>query len=80
SWALRNIKDYLAYLDQRLSGKDYLTGKTFTVADSYCFVVVGWAKGMDIPLTPYKNLQAYLARVSQRPAVHKVLQEEGLLE
>jgi glutathione S-transferase len=32
----------------------------------------------DIPITPYKNIQAYMARVAARPAVAKVLKEEGL--
>lgn len=69
---------YLKYLDDKLAGKDYLMGSTFTVADAYAFVVTGWTKWLDIPLTPYKNVEAYLARVAARPAVAKVLKAEGL--
>jgi len=70
--------DYLSYMDTKLAGKDFLTGKNFTPADAYAFVVTGWTKWLEIPLTPYKNIQGYLARVAARPAVAKVLKEEGL--
>lgn len=68
----------IAYVESKLEGKDYLMGSTFTPADAYAFVVLGWTKWLEIPLTPYKNVQAYLARVAARPAVAKVLKAEGL--
>jgi glutathione S-transferase len=82
SWASGNVKGYLSHLEAHLTGKEYLTGSTFTVADAYCFVVVNWTQWVDIPLDDgkHKNLKAYLARILQRPAVQKVYREEGLLE
>jgi glutathione S-transferase len=77
---VENAQGYIKYLDDKLQGRDYLLGKEFTPADAYAFVVLGWTKWLEIPLTPYKNVQAYMARVAARPAVHKVLKEEGLLE
>jgi glutathione S-transferase len=71
--------EYITYLDSQLEGKDYLMGKTFTPADAYAFVVLGWTKYVEVPLTPYKNVQAYLGRIAARPAVAKVLKEEGLV-
>ncbi len=71
--------EYLSYLDSKLAGKDYLMGKTFTPADAYAFVVVGWTKWLELPLTPYRNVESYMARVAARPAVAKVLEAEGLL-
>lgn len=70
---------YLKYMDSKLAGNEYLTGSQFTVADAYAFVVTGWAKWFEIPLAPYSNIQSYLGRVAARPAVVKVLKEEGLL-
>jgi glutathione S-transferase len=69
---------YLKYLDTKLAGKEYLAGSTFTPADAYAFVVTGWTKHLDLPLTPYPNIEKYLGRVAARPAVAKVLKEEGL--
>jgi glutathione S-transferase len=80
NWSLANVNQCLGLMDQSLAGKDYLTGKTFTVADAYAFVVVGWTKWLQIPTEQYRNVNAYLGRIYQRPAVQKVLKEEGLLE
>lgn len=77
-WALGNLRGYLEFLDKNLEGKDYLTGKDFTVADAYCFVVTNWTKYMEIPIDRYRNLSAYLQRVASRPAVGTVLKQEGL--
>ena len=68
----------LKYMDEKLAGKDYLLGKNFSPADAYAFVVLGWTKWLEIPLAPYANLGGYLARIAARPAVAKVLTEEGL--
>ena len=76
---LAKASEYLRYLDHNLTGKDYVMGKDFTVADSYAFVVCGWTKWLEIPLTPYKNIEGYMARVAARPAVARVLKAEGLL-
>jgi glutathione S-transferase len=72
------VNGYLTYLDKNLEGKDYLTGKNFTPADAYAFVVTGWSKWVEIPLTPYRNLQHFMTRVANRPAVDKVFKAEGL--
>jgi glutathione S-transferase len=76
---LKKANEYLNYLDQSLNGKNYVMGNDFTAADSYAFVVCGWTKWLEIPLTSFKNVEAYLARVAARPAVAKVLKEEGLV-
>ena len=49
-----------------------LTGKQFSVADAYLFVLTNWTKPTNIDLSPYKNLMAYHARVGARPAVQRV--------
>lgn len=69
---------YLSYLDSKLAGRTYLLGENFCPADAYAFVVIGWTRFLEIPLTPYKNIQAHMARVAARPAVTKVLKDEGL--
>ncbi|CAO3412954.1 glutathione transferase GstA [Azospirillum doebereinerae] len=64
-------------MDRHLEGKPYLTGETFTVADAYAFVVLGWAPRIGIPLTPWPNLEAFAARVGARPAVKDALAAEA---
>jgi glutathione S-transferase len=74
-----NANEHIAYLDQKLNGKNFMMGNQFTAADAYAFVVLGWTKWVEIPLTPYKNVEAYLARIAARPAVATVLKAEGLI-
>lgn len=67
------------WVNTQLQSKDYLLGKSFTVADAYLFAVTGWAKYVSLDLADLKHLQAFLARVAGRPAVREALKAEGLL-
>ena len=44
------LANKFAFLDRHLAKNQYLTGDKFTVADAYCFVIVGWSKYKDIDL------------------------------
>jgi len=68
-----------AELDRHLQSREYLTGSTFTVADAYCFTIMGWARMLMMPLTAYPSLQQYLSRVAARPAVREAMRTEGLI-
>ena len=61
-----------------LEGKDYLMGKTFTVADAYLYTVLRWSPRMKVDLSPWSVLQAYMERIAARPAVKAAMAEEGL--
>lgn len=67
----------LHYLEGRMLG-DYLFGPHFTVADAYLFVMLRWAKGFGLPLSP--RLLGYFERVEGRNAVRQALAEEALAE
>ena len=63
-------------IDKKLEGKQYLAGQ-FSIADAALFYVEYWAGkrlGMQLP----KNCAAHLDRMMARPAVQRVLQQEGL--
>ncbi len=63
-------------IDRELEGKQYLAGQ-FSIADAALFYVEFWAGkrlGMQLP----KNCAAHLDRMMARPAVQRVLQQEGL--
>ena len=72
------IEAKFAFIDKELAGKDFLTGKKFTVADGYLFVMTRWADGMKIDVSALKNLVAWKARVLARPGVQAALKHEGL--
>jgi glutathione S-transferase len=64
-----------ALLDKALEGKDYAVGK-FSIADSAIFYTEFWSKRVGMTLPP--NCAAHLARMTARPSVQRVLQQEGL--
>ena len=70
----------LGLIEQQLTGRTWLTGEQFTVADAYLFTVAGWAKWVKFDLSPWPQLVAYLARVAARPAVQAALKAEGLIK
>ena len=63
---------------EALEGKDYLMGKTFTVADAYLFTVLRWSPRMNVDLSPWPVLKDYMDRIANRPAVKAAMEEEGL--
>ena len=73
-----NLANRFDWLDQQLAGKDYLMGKSFSVADAYLFVVLSWTKPLQIDLSRWPQLSAFLARVAARPKVQEALKAEGL--
>ena len=77
--AKQNIATRFDWLDKQLAGKDYLTGKQFTVADAYLFVMLNWTKPTQIDLAKWPNLVAFQKRVAARPKVKEAMQAEGLI-
>lgn len=76
-FAWKVLSGKLAVVDQQLSGKSHLTGDAFTVADAYLFVVLSWMPRMGLDLSPWPNLEAFVARVAARPAVQAALAAEA---
>lgn len=73
------LRKKLEWVDGQLVNKSFLTGDAFTAADAYLFVVLGWAKFVQIDLVDLKHLTAFMARVAARPAVQAAMKAEGLL-
>lgn len=73
-----NLTRRFPLVEDQLAKTPFLMGEDFTVADAYLFTVAGWAKLVKFDLTPYPQLQAFMARVAARPAVQRALKAEGL--
>ena len=78
--AKENLATRFDWLDKELAARDYLTGKAFSVADAYFFVLLNWTKFQSIDLNRWPNLAKFQARVGARPKVQEALQAEGLLK
>jgi glutathione S-transferase len=68
----------LNWLDKALGSKQFLTGDTFTVADAYLFVVLGWSGHVGIELEKWPNLKRFHHDLKKRPAVMSAFKAEGL--
>ncbi|WP_114945057.1 glutathione transferase GstA [Microvirga calopogonii] len=77
-FAICRLQRRIAYLDQCLRGRPYLTGHRFTVADAYCFTILSWARFHRIDLADHPTVMEYMRRVSERQMVRRALQAEGL--
>jgi len=75
---IERLQRRLGWLDAQLAKKPYLLGDSYSVADAYAFTVLGWSKWVNVDLSPYAHIVAYLDRVGARPAVQAALKKEGL--
>lgn len=78
------VKETLAlrfgFVDKALAGRSYLMGDQATIADAYLFTILSWSRFHQIDLSPYRNIDAFMARMAARPAVRRALEAEGLLK
>ena len=72
------LANRFGFVNGELSGKDYLMGDHFTVADAYLYTITRWAKAMSLDLSGFPHLLAHHERVDARPAVQEALKVEKL--
>lgn len=63
-------------IDARLSGKTWIMGEQFTLADPYALVFYGWCLRAELPARELANYTAFKDRMAGRPAVRRVLERE----
>jgi glutathione S-transferase len=74
------IENKLNYIEEHLHSYNYLVGETFTLPDSYLFVILRWALHFKmISLESNSLLMRYINRLKEHPSVERALKEEGLL-
>jgi glutathione S-transferase len=78
--ATNNLNRRFAYVEDVIARQPFLLGDTFTVADTYLFTVLGWARYAKYDLGAFPNLLAYQTRIATRPAVQAAMKAEGLLK
>jgi glutathione S-transferase len=61
------------FVAKALEGRSYLVGDTFSVADAYLFNMLTWTTFSGIDLGKWPALQAFFARVRERPSVQAAL-------
>lgn len=64
-----NAEKSLVFLNTHLAKNQFLAANQYTIADAYCFTVVGWTKWVGIDMSKYPNILGYCERIGMRPAV-----------
>jgi len=57
---------------------DYLVGGRFSSADLFLAMLTRWGRGLDSPWWDAPNLGAHYRRVTERPSMQRVYQQQGL--
>ncbi|WP_261809824.1 glutathione binding-like protein [Levilactobacillus humaensis] len=72
------VKPRLAYVEKVLADRGpYLLGWEFSIADPYLFVMTNWMQRLNYSFDDFPWLKAFDATMRERPAVQRVLQQEG---
>ena len=58
-------------------GDGWITGGTFTAADSYLLIFFRWGKRLEFDMSRYSRWASHVERVLDRPAVVRTIEAEG---
>lgn len=75
--ARTTVADLYRMLDDRIVGP-WVMGEQFTTADPYLYAITRWLPRAEIDIARYPKVAAYFAAMNARPAVQRVLAQEGL--
>jgi glutathione S-transferase len=64
-------------IEDELFKGPWVMGEAYSVCDAYLFTLAGWLEGDGIDLRRFPKIREHSERMGERPAVRKVLAEEG---
>jgi glutathione S-transferase len=70
--------DYLKEIDTLLAGKKWCIANQYTVVDGYLLVFYRWGNRNSMPVKTLPNYTSLIQRLMARPAVKKVMADEGI--
>jgi glutathione S-transferase len=73
----QKLKDYFHEQNKALTQR-YWSGDKMTVADIYFMVITRWGRWLDPPVTRMQNLEPFVKRMAERPAVMRAMEREGI--
>ena len=73
----KSFHGYLEQIDGMYAGREWL-GERYSVLDPYALVFYSWGLKRELPVAQMKNYTAAKDRMLQRPAVRRILENEGV--
>jgi glutathione S-transferase len=77
TFAAAKLVDWFRTEDAGLT-RPYWSGDAPTLADYYFTVVARWGRRLDPPVTRMKNIEPFLKRMGERPAIARAMAREGV--
>ncbi|CAM7300092.1 glutathione transferase GstA [Citrobacter portucalensis] len=71
------LEKKMQYVNDSLKDNQWICGPRFSIADAYLFTVLRWAYAVKLNMAGLSNIDAYMARMAERPAVAAALKAEG---
>ncbi|ETX64742.1 glutathione S-transferase [Citrobacter portucalensis] len=72
------LEKKMQYVNDSLKDNQWICGPRFSIADAYLFTVLRLAYAVKLNMAGLSNIDAYMARMAERPAVAAALKAEGL--
>jgi glutathione S-transferase len=73
----KTFHEYLKQIDAMFAGREWLSDR-YSVLDPYALVFYAWGIRRELPVAELKNYTALKERMVKRPAVQRVLADEGV--
>ena len=73
----KSFHEYVQQIDGMYAGREWLSDK-YSVLDPYAFVFYVWGVRRELPMAELKNYSAAKDRMLKRPAVQRVVADEGI--
>jgi len=73
----KSFHEYLKRIDALYAGREWLSDK-YSVLDPYAFVFYIWGVKRELPVAELKSYTAFKDRMGKRPAVQRVVADEGV--
>ena len=65
-----------ALIERAMLKGPWVMGEQYTICDPYLFTIAGWLEGDSVDIAKFPKVADHYKRMSERPAVQKVLAEE----
>jgi glutathione S-transferase len=73
----KSFHEYMRQIDGMLANREWLSDK-YSVLDPYALVFYAWGLRRELPMGELKSYTAFKERMAKRPAVQRVVADEGV--
>lgn len=76
----QTVGDCFALIETDWLRGPWVMGETYSICDPYLFTIARWLEGDGVDPARFPKVEAHRRRMAERPAVRKVLADEGAMD